>query len=800
MFLNYLKIALRNIKRHSLRSFIHVIGLSIGIAACFVVYNLVSYEYSFDTHQKDRDRIYRITSVTSNGEEEWPNPGTPIPLVEAVRNEMSAALDVAPFFTAYRFLVESADESENFGISTKVVFADEKYFSLFEYEWLAGSAINSLNQPNSVVLTKSSARKYFGDEALNTILGKELVYTDTLRVMVTGVVEDVQQNTDLIFTDFISYETLLSNKEIRAKRSVDDWGSVSSNAQLFVKLAPGQKEKADNELIAIKNKYVEPDGNWTTQFEFEPFSNLHFSSTFNGNSADRATLNGLIIIGFFILFIACINFINLETAQAKLRSKEVGIRKTMGSTRRQLISQFLIETYVIILLAIVGATLLSQLATSYFQEVLPAGFEFDYWNFDNALFLLGLSLIVLLLSGFYPSMILSGYSPIKAIKDKGMTHSKSNFQYFLRKNLIVFQFGSSIAFIIIVLAINSQIDFLLNKNIGFNKEAVLHISTPFQGTLDKTKLLKSELESIAGVDKVSLSNDMLISGSMWTSTVTHDLNGVEEEVSIQVKTADTSYLSLYEVPLLAGRNFTFDKSEIVINEAALEKLGIESAHAALGKQVEYDSMYLSVVGVIPNIHTQSMHAAIRPMMMGYDERNLFTVNTKLAPNVDLRATVDTMQDAFKNIYPNETREFTFLDETVENFYTSEVRLRKVLIFSTVIAILISCLGLFGLSSFTIAQRTKEISIRQVLGASLSNILFLITKEYALLISIAFVLSIYPAWYFLNNWLSNFQYRMELSALIFIVAGVIALVLSLLIVGLHSLKAANSNPAEVLKDE
>jgi len=800
MFKNYLKIAFRNIKKFGMRSFIHVIGLSIGIAACFVVYNLVSYEYGFDTHQKDRDRIYRITSVTGNGEEEWPNPGAPIPLVEAVRSEMSAAQDVAPIFSAYRFLVESGDESKNFGVSTKVAFVDEKYFSLFEYEWLAGSASSALDRPNTVVLTTSVSRKYFGEQPLDEILGQELVYTDTVRVLVTGIVEDVKQKTDLIFTDFISYETLLSSKEIRAKRNVDNWESVSSNAQLFVKLASGQKQKADDELLAIKEKYVKPDGNWTTVFEFEAFSDLHFSDTFNGNSADRTTLNGLIIIGFFILFIACINFINLETAQAKLRSKEVGVRKTLGSSRKQLISQFLVETYIIILLAIIGAALLSQLATSYFQEVLPADFQFDYWNINNAVFLFVLSLVVLLLSGFYPSIILSGFTPIKAIKERGIAHTKFSFQYFLRKNLIVFQFGSSIAFIIIVLAINSQIDFLLNRNIGFNKEAVLHISTPFQGTLDKTKLLKNELESISGMKKVSLSSDMLISGSMWTSSVTHEFNGEEEEVSIQVKNADTSYLSLYEVPFLAGRNFSFDKSEIVINEAAMEKLEIESAHAALGVQLDYDSMHLSVVGVIPNIHTQSMHQAIRPMMLGYDERNLFTVNAKLAPNVDLKTSVDAMQNAFKMIYPNETYEFKFLDETVEKFYTSEVRLRKVLLFSTIIAILISCLGLFGLASFTIAQRTKEISIRKVMGASLSNILILISKEYVVLIGLAFLLAIYPAWYFISNWLNDFQFKIEMPIGVYFISGLIAFLLSIGIVSLHTWKAANRNPAKVLKDE
>jgi ABC-type antimicrobial peptide transport system permease subunit len=269
---------------------------------------------------------------------------------------------------------------------------------------------------------------------------------------------------------------------------------------------------------------------------------------------------------------------------------------------------------------------------------------------------------------------------------------------------------------------------------------------------------------------------------------------------MQFKTADTSYIPLYEVPFLAGRNFTIDRSEIVINEAALVELGIEDAESALGKQLEVDSVYLSVVGVIPNIHTQSMHETIRPMMLGSLYDNLYTVNIKLAPNVDLKASVDAMQNAFNKIYPNETREFTFLDETVEKFYTSEVRLRKVLLFSTIIAILISCLGLFGLASFTIAQRTKEISIRKVMGASLSSILMLISKEYVILIGLAFILAIYPAWYFITKWLNDFQFKIDMPIGIYLISGTIALLLSVSIVSLHTWKAANRNPAKVLKDE
>ncbi len=799
MLLNYLKIALRNIKRHSLRSFIHVIGLSIGIAACFVIYNLVSYEYSFDTFHQDGEKINRVTTVTSSGVEDYPNPGSPIPLADAVRNEMKSAENVTQLYTAYRWLVESADKEDNYGITNKAVFTDPQYFEFFNYEWLAGNP-TSLEDAYSVVLTQSTAEKYFGEASLNSIMGKELIYTDSIRVTVTGVVADLKQQTDLNFTDFLSYSTLLNNPHIRKSRNVDAWGTVNSSAQLFVKVDPEKNAEAKEELLAITNKYIEADGDWTTAFDLEPLSQLHFTSNFSNHTADKSTLNGLIAIAFFILIIACINFINLETAQSKLRAKEVAVRKTLGSSRKQLVSQFLAETYLLIITSIILAVLLSELGIIYFEEVLPENFIFSYFSFQNLLFLFGLSILVLLFSGFYPASILSGFSPIKALRTKQFTGRRFNFQYFLRKNLIVFQFASSIAFIVVILGINAQINFLMEKEVGFNKEAVLHINTPFKDSLSKTELLKTKLETIAGVKNVALSSDMLISNSLWTTSVDYEVDGQLEEINIQSKIGDTSYLALYEVPLLAGRNFSTDETEIVVNEAALENFGISTPQEALGQTVIYDSTNLSIVGVIPDIHTQSMYAAIRPMMMGFDKRNLYTVNVKLASMVDIEQTLEKMKEAYRGVYPNETYEFQFLDETVENFYRSEVRLRKVLFFSTAIAILISCLGLFGLASFTIAQRTKEISIRKVLGASLSSILVLISKEYALLIGISFVIAIYPAWYFMSEWLNSFQFRMDTPVSIYLLAGGIAFILSIGIVALHSLKVANSNPAEVLKDE
>jgi ABC-type antimicrobial peptide transport system permease subunit len=800
MLLNYLKIALRNIKRHSLRSFIHVIGLSIGIAACFVIYNLVTYEYSFDQFHPEKEKIHRIMSVTGNAEEQWPNSGTHFPLAEAVRNELPVATEVNHFYTSNSIMVGSVDGEKNYGRQRGMIYADSSYFKMFPYEWLSGNKATALKDMNTLVLTKKAVQKYFGDISPNEALGRELIFADTIPAKVTGVVADFKENSDFTFTEFISMATILNKESSRKEFHVDNWGSVNSSSQLFIKIDPNDFQVAEKALLAIRDKYIEQDDDWKTEFTLETLNELHFSQPYSTKAADKKVINGLIAIGFFILFIACVNFINLETAQAKLRAKEVGVRKSLGSSRKQLIAQFLSETFLIIVLAIIIALFLSELGIAYFKDLLPEGLSFEYWSVNNVVFLAIISMVILLLSGFYPALLLSGYSPVKALKGDRTFKKGFDFQYFLRKNLTVLQFTLSIAFIIIVMAVSGQIEYLLKKDVGFNKEAVMYTFTAFDHNDKRNQVLKEELKAQSFVEDVSLSSEILISHGLWTTTVKKVGDTTDFELSIQIKKADTSYINLYDVPLIAGRNYRIDSDEILINEMAVSKLGYENPANALGERVNYNRMELMIVGVVKNIHTQSMYSAIRPMMIKPENNGLYTTNIKLKSNIDLVAAKEKMQTSYRSIYPNESHEFEFLDKTVENFYQSELRMKRVLGFATAVAILISCLGLFGLSSFTIAQRTKEISIRKVLGASLSNILVLITKEYALLIGIAFVLSIYPAWYFLNNWLSNFQYRMELSALIFILAGIIAFVLSLLIVGLHSLKAANSNPAEVLKDE
>lgn len=799
MLINHFKVALRNIKKQGVRSIIHVLGLSIGIAACMIVYNLVSYEYSFDTFHTDKEKIFRVTTITGNGMDEWPNPGIPMPILEVVQDEMPSVELAAPVHVPYNILVASTNQSTNFGKSNKVVFTTSDYFKIFKYDWLVGSKIDALNEPNSLVLRKSSAQKYFGDISLERVIGQELVYADSLIVTVKGIVADFTMPSDMIFNDFISFSTLSTQPNIRKAKHFDDWETVNSGSQLYIKLKSATIQETQTELNNINKKYIPKEDNWSTSFGLEPLSEQHFSQNFAGHTADKTTLNGLIFIGIFILLIACINFINLETAQAKIRAKEVGVRKTLGSSKKQLIGQFLTETFLIICAAILLSIFLAQFAMYYFKGVIPANFTLSFFNLETSIFLFLLSIIILVLSGLYPATILASYSPSEAFSTQQKTVSKFNFQYFLRKNLTVFQFGSSIAFIIIILAINVQLDYFMNKDVGFNKEAVLYINTPFSEGIEKSKVLKSSLKNISGIQEVSMSSDMLISGSLWTTTVEVENDGVKEEVEIQIKNADEDYLSIYNVPLLAGRSFRNIESEVVINESAVKQLGFITAASAIGKEVLYDEP-VNIVGVIPDIHTQSMRNKIRPMMIKYHPTNLYTLNIKLNKNVNIVSTVASMNDIFRSVYPDEIQEFKFLDDTVNNFYQSEMRMRKVLFFATVLAILISCLGLFGLASFTISQRLKEISIRKILGASIANILILISKEYALLIGIAFLLAIFPAWYYIQHWLQNYEYKITPPLYIYWASGLIAFAIAIGIVSLYSLNVALTNPATILKDE
>ena len=803
MLKNYFIIAWRNLTRNKLRAGIHILGLSIGISICFLIFNIIWFSNSFDKFHPDLEQIYRINTLTDYGPEgSYPNSGTPGPLGEVIQDELSGVELKGRLNTLYQVLVAVPDQNRVIGRSTAATFADPGFFKIFPRTWLAGNPETALVNPESVVLSQKSLNKYFPGTDPANALGLELIWVDadTIRAQVTGIVADYIDNTDLIFTDFISYSTIQTEKQ-KEWYGLHSWGNVNSSSQLFVKTVPGVTVEEMNkgfEKIVAKNYKADEDGK--TSFFAESISEMHFGQNYDDTTVSKVFLNGLTYVGLIILILATLNFINLETAQAIGRAKEVGIRKTLGGRRLQLIFQFLTETYLIVILATILGLGLVEILRSVFSDYLPKSFRLEYLTGVNLSFYFLFPLLLALISGIYPAMILSGYQPQRALKGEGAGHKGFSIGVFLRKNLTVLQFSSSIAFIILVLVLNYQIRYVSSQPLGFETKAVMYSGLPFMSDPAKMVQLQNRLNQDSRIQGASLSGSLASSTSLWTSDAYIPVDTTEKQIYIQVMNVDSAFLFVNGIPLLAGNGSTNKEDEILVNENFLKEAGIEDPAEAINLEIKFNGDEKKIVGVIGNFHSRTLREEIRPLVMTINPNYFQTISVKLEPGQNLAVVKADLEKLYKEIYPYEEAEFKFLDEEVARFYAEDVKIRNVLGAACILAILISAMGLFGLSSFTIAQRTKEISIRKVLGATLAQILGLITKEYVLLVGISFLLAIFPAYYFLRDWLNGFQYRVEMPYFLFVLSGLGVMVICLLIVGLHSYAAARTNPAKVLKSE
>lgn len=803
MLKNYFKIAWRNLGRNKLRTSIHVLGLSLGISICFLIFNVVWHAYSFDRFHQDRERIYRINSLTNWGQEELiPNAGVPGPLGEVIDSEVSSVEEKGRLYVLYQVLAAVPETNKVFGRTNEVTFADPGFFRIFPRTWLAGNPEKALQNPGSVVITQSQLETYFPGTNPQESLGKELLWvdSDTVRAQVTGVVEDYSENTDFIFKSFISYNTI-QTEEQKEWYGLNSWGNINSSSQLFIKASPEVKLESLNESLGkLADKHYNKEEDSKTSFLVEPLEEIHFGQTYTDTTVSKVFLNGLIYIGLIILTLAALNFVNLETAQAMGRAKEVGIRKTLGGRRMQLIAQFLTETYLMVIFSTVLGLVLVEALRALFDEYLPQGFQMDYFEAQNFGFYLLFPVMLSLLSGIYPALILSGYQPQRALKGETKAQTGFSFGVFLRKNLAVLQFSSSIAFIILVLVLNYQLRFVSSQPLGFDKDAVLYTSLPFMSDPAKMVLIQDRLSQESGVSGVSLSGSLVSSQSLWTSDAYIPVDTTEKQLFIQVMNVDSAFLRVNGIPLLAGTAGSNRSDEILVNENFLKEAGIVQPQDALNRSVKFGGEEKKISGVVANFHSRSLREEIKPMILTANPRFFQTVSVKLESGQNLALSKEKLEQIYKEIYPYETAEFDFLDEEILKFYEEDLRIRNVLGAACILAIMISAMGLFGLSSFTIAQRTKEISIRKVLGATIPQILALISKEYLVLVGLSFVLAVYPAYYFLRDWLDGFQYRVDMPYFIYALAGLGVMLLCLLIVGIHSYAAAQTNPAKVLKDE
>jgi putative ABC transport system permease protein len=803
MLKNYFTIALRNIKRNKLRTLVHVLGLSLGIAICLVIFNVVIHAYSFDRFHSDSDRIFRINTI-----EEWETgrvfqtSGTNGPLGEVIDEELSMIEKKGQLYSLYEVMVVIPEQEKVIGRSDKVAFANPGFFEIFQRTWLAGNQQTALNEPFSAVISEKSLEKYFPGLAPNEILGKEILWidaSDSIYAQVRGVVADYTENTDFIFTDFISFSTI-GTKEKEDWYGLHSWTNLNTANQLFVKVsANAGKESLDEGLSVLAKKYYN-ESERHPEFIGEPLSEMHFSENYDDTTVSKALLNGLVYIGIIILLLACLNFINLETALAINKAKEVGIRKTLGSMRIQLIFQFLSETFVLVVLASLVAVFIADLIRSYFADYLPSNFEASLLSQMSMIFLAVNTLLLTLISGLYPSFVLSNYQPQRALKGELMAPMGFSIGVFLRKNLAVLQFTASITFIIMVLVLSSQLKYIRSQPLGFEKDAVMYTKLPFMGDKDQRELLAERIRNESFVEGVSLSNNLVSSNSIWTSDAYVMVDSVEQQLNVHVMNVDSAFVSVNGITLLAGRKANNVSNEILVNRNFLKTMGVADPQEVIGLNINFRADQNTIVGVVENFNARNLKEEIMPMVLIYQPDYYYLLITKVTSHQNLAYAKERLESLVEEVFPFEASGFNFMDEVLEGFYHEDRKIQGVLSFAAGVALLISILGLFGLSSFTIAQRTKEVSIRKVLGAGIIQLIALVSKQYAWLVFISFILAAYPAYYLSNMWLQEYAYRIDMPFLLFGMVGFGVLILALLVVGFHSLGVARANPADILKSE
>lgn len=803
MFKNYLKIAFRTLVRYRGYTFINIGGLAVGIAACLVLFLVVSYELSYDKFQPNYKKIYHVVTQDKFSDGITYNPGVPVAALEALRLQIPEVL-FACINSNYGSQVtvntaEDASSSKKFIEENGLFFCEPKFFQVFNYQWLSGNAA-VLNEPNAVVLTKKIAEKYFGNWQQS--LNRSIRLDNAVTLKVAGILQDVPLNTDLPLAVLISYETLKNNGS--KFNYSPDWNTLSSNFQVFALLPANVKAgNINNRLVQFSKEHYSGRGNSVRLNFLQPLSELHFDNRFDsfGNHVTSVSvLWTLSLIGIFIIIMACINFINLATAQAVGRSKEIGIRKVLGSNRKQLFLQVMGETALVVVVACILALGIATLCLPYIKHFASIEEKLDLLNVQTMFFLMGVVLAVTVLSGLYPSLMLSGYKPALALKNKITSASIGGIS--LRRGLVVAQFAISQVLIIATIIAVSQMSFISHADLGFNKDAVLILTgNDDSAAITKLPAFKLQLLQIPGVQRVSFSSDAPSSDNTWATNFAFDHKD-DEKFQLTLKFADEDYFKTYGLTMLAGR--VYDKSdtikEVVINETLLQKLGVKNPQDVIGKDIRLGrSPWKQIVGVVKDFKTNSLKEHIKPLLIAERSKFYGLTSIKISSS-NMVQTQAGIKSAWDQFFPEYAYSGAFIDENVARFYEQETHLSLLYKIFAGLAIFISCLGLYGLVSFIALQKTKEIGVRKVLGASAANIVYLFSREFTILIMVAFVIAAPVAWLMMNAWLNDFVYRIKPGIGIFLLAIIVSVVIAWLTVGYKAIKAAIANPVTSLRTE
>jgi putative ABC transport system permease protein len=804
VFKNYFKTAFRNLKRNKSYAFINVLGLTVGIAASLLIFLVIQYETNFDNFHKKKDSIYRLGTEFHTQDGVGYSDGVSFPVAAALRIDFPQLKEVAAIFrNGDQITIEQDDRQLKKLREDNFYYAEPEFFKMFDFGWLEGNPQSCLKDPHSAVLTQATAEKFFGD--WKSAIGKTFKYNNKTLYKVTGILKNVPANSDFPLSVVVSYSAL---ENTYIKNNLNDWVSTYGGAYTFVVL-PAQLSPAtfDAQLKVFAKKH-KPAEYAKDGFVTQPLSEIHFDDrfgNFRGHTFSHSLIKALAFIGLFLILIACVNFINLATAQAVNRSREVGVRKVLGSNRRQLAVQFLGETAFITITAVILAILVAEMTLPFLNRLLETKMSMNLlFNPWLILFILAVTFSVTFLSGLYPAIILSGFNPVTALKSK--ITSKMVGGISMRRVLVVLQFAIAQILIIGMLIVVSQMNFFRNASLGFDKAAVINVPFPsdsFFSSHSSLEYLRNQLLSNRDISGVSFSFASPSSDGNWNSDFKFDHATKTTNFSANLKWSDPDYFKTFNIKFVAGRPYypSDTVKEFVVNETLLHKLGVRDPQDAIGKEINFwdGGKVGKIVGVVRDFNAYSLREPIAPVALSTWKDVYQTINIKIKPGAE-KSVLPFVEKLWNQTFSNYVYEYKFLDDTIASFYKQENQLSILYKIFAAIAILISCLGLYGLVSFMAVQRTKEVGIRKVLGASARHIVYLMSKEFTLLIIIAFVISAPIGYYIMHKWLQNYTYRIPLSASIFLLAIAGSIVIAWITAGQRAIKSALANPVKSLRTE
>ena len=805
---NYLTLALRNFLRNKNYTLINILGLSIGVTSCIIIFLLITYELSFDKIHSKYKNLYRIVRDVKTASGEGKDSATPYPLTKAFRNDFPDVPLVTQMHFQYEVLLTIGAEKQKL---KDILFADSLFFEVFDFKILSGNPKVALGEPGKVFLTKSLADKILkGNQSVSLKI-------DKVELEVAGIIADPPPNSHINFSMVVSMPSFTG--DFLGGLPIDQWGMIARSFTYTVLPSNISVESAAARFKKFVDKYHLSDGGGQITLSLQPLSDVHFNTTYTknpgrGSNVDSTNLVALGILGIFILFIACINFINLATASSEKKSREIGIRKTLGAQRGELARYFLTETF----LLTVFSVLLSLCATEWLLRLFnpfPEK-ELHLQLFSNPL--LGIFLLVLVLfttfcSGFYPALVLSRYNPSAILNNRLTVPGASGTS--VRKMLVVFQFLIAQVLIIGTLVVADQMEYFRNKPLGFEKETIINVPIPTNKTLSQ-EALRTKLEANPNIQDLTFSMGAPVSDNDYYTDLYLTEKGREGGTfGIGFKSVDRHYLSTYKIKLLAGRWFDENDEKLidgnipekdqrfyyVLNESAVKKLGFQDPNEVLGKLIttEFGDVSAEVIGVVQDFHIASLHKEIVPVAFTTIPYFYHETGIKLSSS-NLNQTLKFIEKSWLEVYPEHYFQYEFLDEHLASLYKNDEKTYGLFKIFAGVSIFIGCLGLYGLISFVAIQKQKEVGIRKVMGASVSSILLLFSREFVKLIVIAFALAVPLTWFFMNQWLQTFAYKVDISWVLFLTGFLATVIIVLLTIAHRSIRAARINPAITLRKQ